>query len=71
MAPASQGSEGCGATGGGGPHDLTTSVAHDGGDSAPEPDSATGVAAVGGALTMIELAVEASSSQTQSRAATL
>jgi hypothetical protein len=50
--PASQGSDGHGATGGGGPQDLAVGAAHCGGVLAPEPDSAAGVTAIGGATSM-------------------
>jgi hypothetical protein len=68
--PASQGSRGSGATGGGGPRDPVADVAIGSGDSAPEPDSAAGAVAAGASLTMTELDAEASSSQTQQGAAT-
>jgi hypothetical protein len=60
--PTSQGSEGGGATRGGGPQDSAAGVAHDGGDLAPKPDSTAGVTAASAALTMTEPAAEASSS---------
>jgi hypothetical protein len=68
--PASQGSRGHSATGGGGPQDSAAGAGHDGGDSAPKPNSAAGATAASVAPTMTEPAIEAPSSQTQSVAAT-
>jgi hypothetical protein len=49
---------------------LAVGEPHGGGDPAPKPDSTAGAAVAGGALTMTEPTIEASSSQTQSGAAT-
>jgi hypothetical protein len=59
--PSSQGSEGHSAIGCGGPQDSVVGVTHGGGDPAPEPDSTAGATAVGGALTMTEPVLGASS----------
>jgi hypothetical protein len=52
-------------TGGSGPQDQVADAAHDGGDSAPEPDSVASVTAAGASPTMTEPAAQASSSRTQ------
>jgi hypothetical protein len=70
MMSVSRGSRDGGATRGGGPQDPVADAAHGGGDLAPEPDSAAGAVGVGASLTMTELVVETSSSQTQLGAAT-
>jgi hypothetical protein len=70
VTPTSQGSEGGGATEGGGPQDLVTDAAHDSGDPTPEPDSAAGVVTANSSPTMTKSAAEASSSRTQPGAAT-
>jgi hypothetical protein len=70
VTPLSLGFEAHGSTKCGGPQDSVAGAAHDGGVLALEPDSAVGVAAVGGAPARVEPMTEASSSQTHMGATT-